>query len=137
MPYIKEIGVKRGNERMCVILPDWPVSREIIEVGLSPNNKDPMPMVRLTREEVKALIPVLQEFTKDPLTEEERSRRIEEIEAMSADEVRQRLAENGIEEGADLPAYPKAKKLIFQGLWLDDSDIYDRHIRTISGYLGI
>jgi hypothetical protein len=51
--------------------------------------------------------------------------------------VRRKLADNGIERGGDLRAYPKAKAIIFQGLYLDDSHIYDRHIRTIGEYLGI
>jgi len=88
-------------------------------------------------EEVKILLPILQEISKDPLTEEERSRRVAEIETLTPEHIRQKLRDNGIEEGADLEAYPRAKKIVLQGLWLDDSDIYDRHIRTISGYLGI
>ena len=137
MPYIYGTGIKRGKREMCVTLPDWPVSREQIEIGLLPNNKEPMPMVRFTREEVKALVPVLQEFSRDPLTEEERSRRVAEIEALTEGQIRRKLADNGIEPWAGLAAYPKAKAVIFQGFWLDDSVIYDMHIRAIARYLRI
>ena len=134
MPYIYGTGIKRGKREMCVTLPDWPVSREQIEIGFS---RDIRPRLKLTREEAKRLLPVLQEIAKDPLTEEERSRLVAEIEALTPDEIMAKLADNGIQRGADLPAYPKAKKVIFQGLWLDNSGIYDRDIRVISEYLGV
>ena len=134
MPFIYGTGIQRGRRELCVTLADWRVSREQIEIGFFDSKK---PRLSLTREEVKTLLPILQEISRDPLTEAERQRLVSEIEALTLDQIRQKLADNGIPEGADLEAYPKAKKVIFQGLWLDDSDIYDRHIRTISGYLRI
>ncbi|MGD0662161.1 MAG: hypothetical protein ABSD38_29240 [Syntrophorhabdales bacterium] len=134
MPFIYGTGIRRGKRELCVTLADWPVGRDVIEIGFFDSKK---PRVSLTMEEVKILLPILQEISKDPLTEEERSRRVAEIETLTPEHIRQKLRDNGIEEGADLEAYPRAKKIVLQGLWLDDSDIYDRHIRTISGYLGI
>lgn len=127
-------GILRGKRELCVTYPDWPTNREKIEIGFFDSKR---PIVALTREEVKKLTPVLQEMSADPLPEEERSRLVAEIEAMEPAEVRKKLRANGIEPGADLDAYPKAKKIIFQGLWLNDSDIYAQHVRTISEYLGI
>ena len=134
MPYIQGAGIRRARRELCVTYPNWPGSRERIEIGFFDSER---PMVALTRKEAKRLIPVLQEMSKDPLPEEERKRLVAEIEAMTPIEICEKLRANGIEPGAFFAGYPKAKAITFQGLWLDDSVIYDRHTRTISEYLGI
>jgi hypothetical protein len=134
MSYHHATGIQRGKSELCVSYSDWPVSREAIEVGFFDAAQ---PMITLTREEAKKLTAVLQEMSKDPLNKQERERLVREIEALTPDQIRQRLADNGIEEGGDLAQYSKAKKVIFQGLWLNDSKIYERHLQVIVDYLDL
>lgn len=59
---------------------------------------------------------------------------ISQIEAMTPDAIQDALRSAGIYGGSGLKHYRQAKRVIFQGQWID-SAIYDRHIEAILAYI--
>lgn len=126
--------IRRGNKELCINLPGWPANEEPIEIGLDGAKR---PILTLTRAEAQELSGVLSEMSRDPLPEDERERLVAEIQAMTPAQIDKKLKEAGVQRGSQFEGYEPAKKVIFQGLWLDDSAIYDRHLKVITMYLGL